>query len=175
MRRDDAVMRPSRACSSQIAAENRVVGVDPAVPQEGPVAARLPDQREIANLLSSIASSARGVGLDITLFRQQPETYADFYAQVPVEMKMRGTYHDVAMFLDRVKRMDRIVNVSDIRLEKPAMQGDRMVLDASCTATTFRFLQEAEREALAAEKAKNKDGKDGKDGKATKRPSRRGT
>jgi type IV pilus assembly protein PilO len=137
--------------------------------------ARLPDQREIANLLSSIASSARGVGLDITLFRQQDETYADFYAQVPVEMKMRGTYHDVAMFLDRVKRMDRIVNVSDIRLEKPALQGDRMVLDASCTATTFRFLQEAEREALAAEKAKSKDGKDGKDGKATKRPSRRGT
>lgn len=134
--------------------------------------ARLPDQREIANLLSSIASSARGVGLDITLFRQQPETYADFYAQVPVEMKMRGTYHDVAMFLDRVKRMDRIVNVGDIRLEKPTLQGDRMVLEASCTATTFRFLQEAEREALAAEKAKKKDGKGGE--KPTKRPSRRG-
>ncbi len=137
--------------------------------------ARLPDQREIANLLSSIASSARGVGLDITLFRQQPETYADFYANVPVEMNMRGTYHDVAMFLDRVKRLDRIVNISDINLQKPTMQGDRMVLDASCTATTFRFLQEAEREKINAEKDAKK-GKDGKDGKAapTKRPSRRG-
>src|SRR4030095_6958476 len=62
--------------------------------------ARLPDQREIADLLSSVAGSARGVGLDIVLFRQKPEVYHDFYAEVPVEMAMRGTYHDVALFLD---------------------------------------------------------------------------
>ncbi len=111
--------------------------------------ARLPDQREIAELLSAVAASARGVGLDITLFRQKPETYADFYAQVPVEMKMRGTYHDVALFLDRVRRLDRIVNVSDIKLEKPTMRGERVVLEASATATTFRFLNEAERARIA--------------------------
>ena len=117
--------------------------------------ARLPDQREIANLLSSIASSARGVGLDITLFRQQPETYSDFYAQVPVEMKMRGTYHDVASFLDRVKRLDRIVNIADMNMKKPRIEGDRMMLDAACTATTFRFLDEAERARILEEKKKN--------------------
>jgi hypothetical protein len=49
-----------------------------------------------------------------------------------------------------------------------------MVLEASCTATTFRFLQEAEREALSAEKAKKKDGKDATGGRPSKRPSRRG-
>ncbi len=119
--------------------------------------ARLPDQREIANLLSSIASSGRAVGLDITLFRQKPETYSDFYAEVPVEMKMRGTYHDLALFLDRVKRLDRIVNVGDIKIEKPEMVGDRVMLQASCTATTFRFLQEAERQRLQEEKKKKGD------------------
>ena len=116
--------------------------------------ARLPDQREIGSLLSAIAANARGVGLDITLFRQKPETYADFYAAVPVDMKMRGAYHDVALFLDRVKRLDRIVNVGDIKLEKPSLQGDRMVLEASCTATTFRFLNEAERKRLDEERKK---------------------
>lgn len=124
--------------------------------------ARLPDQREIAELLAAVAASARGVGLDITLFRQKPETYAEYYAQVPVEMKMRGTYHDVALFLDRVRRLDRIVNVSDLKLEKPTLRGDRVVLEASATATTFRFLNEAERARLAEAAKKDKAGKGGK-------------
>ena len=121
--------------------------------------ARLPDQREIADLLSSVAASGRAAGLDIVLFRQKPEVYHDFHAEVPVEMQMRGTYHDVALFLDRVKRLDRIVNVSDIQLKKPRIEGDRVVLDAACTATTFRFLDEAERARILEEKKKKGTGK----------------
>src|SRR5581483_4415860 len=116
--------------------------------------AQLPDQREIADLLSSIAASGRQSGLDITLFRQKPEVYHDFYADVPVQMEMRGTFHDVVAFLDRVKRLDRIVNISDIHLAKPRVDGDRVLLDASCTATTFRFLDEAERARLSEQKKK---------------------
>ena len=116
--------------------------------------ARLPDQREIANLLDSVAASGRQAGLEITLFRQKPEVPHDFYAEVPVEMQMRGTYQDVALFLDRVKRLDRIVNVANIQLTKPRLEGERMLLDAACTATTFRFLDEAERQKLE-EKKKN--------------------
>jgi type IV pilus assembly protein PilO len=117
--------------------------------------ARLPDQREIADLLSNVAASGRAAGLDITLFRQKPEITHDFYAAVPVEMQMRGTYHDVALFLDSVKRLDRIVNVSDIKLAKPKVEGDRVTLEAACTATTFRFLDEAERQRLQEEKKKS--------------------
>lgn len=117
--------------------------------------ARLPDQREIADLLSNVAASGRAAGLEIVLFRQKPEVYHDFYADVPVEMQMRGTYHDIALFLDRVKRLDRIVNVSDIQMRKPRLEGDRVVLDAACTATTFRFLDEAERARILEEKKKS--------------------
>jgi len=117
--------------------------------------ARLPDQREIADLLSSVAASGRSSGLEIVLFRQKPEVYHDFYADVPVEMQMRGTYTDVALFLDRVKRLDRIVNISDMNMKKPRIEGDRMMLDAACTATTFRFLDEAERARILEEKKKN--------------------
>jgi type IV pilus assembly protein PilO len=115
--------------------------------------ARLPDEREIASLLSSIASSARAVGLDLTLFRNRPETYADFYAQVPVEMTMRGTFAQLAQFLDRVKRLDRIVNVSNIAIRQPKVNGDQVLINASCTATTFRFLDEAERARIKRQKA----------------------
>lgn len=120
--------------------------------------ARLPDQREIADLLSSVADGARASGLEIMLFRQKPEVARDFYAEVPVEMHMRGTYHEVAMFLDRVKRMDRIVNVSDIKLTKPTLEGERITLEAGCTAVTFRFLDESERKALEDKKKKKKGG-----------------
>ena len=124
--------------------------------------ARLPDQREIANLLDSVAASGRQAGLEITLFRQKPEVPHDFYAEVPVEMQMRGTYHDVALFLDRVKRLDRIVNVANIQLSKPRLEGERMLLDAACTATTFRFLDETERQKLLDEKKKNEQKQPGK-------------
>lgn len=117
--------------------------------------ARLPDQREIADLLSNVAASGRAAGLDITLFRQKPEVTHDFYAEVPVEMEMRGTYHDVVTFLDRVKRLDRIVNVGDIQLKKPTVEGERVTLEASCTTTTFRFLDEAERQRLNEQKKNN--------------------
>lgn len=118
--------------------------------------ARLPDEREIASLLSNIAASARAVGLDLTLFRNRQETYADFYAQVPVEMHMRGTYHELAQFLDRVKRLDRIVNVSDIAIRQPNVQGDLVLVNASCTATTFRFLDEKERERIKQQQQRQK-------------------
>jgi type IV pilus assembly protein PilO len=115
--------------------------------------ARLPDQREIADLLSMIAARVRESGLDILLFRQKPEVPHDFYAAVPVQMEMRGTYHDVAVFLDRVRRFDRMVNVTDIQLRKPHLDGERMVIEAACTATTFRFMDEAERARIAQQKA----------------------
>jgi type IV pilus assembly protein PilO len=116
--------------------------------------AQLPDQREIADLLSTIAASGRSAGLDIVLFRQKPEAFHDFYASVPVQMEMRGTFQDVVNFVDRVKGLDRIVNIQDIQLSKPRLDGDRMLLDAACTATTFRFLDETERARIAEEKKK---------------------
>jgi len=122
--------------------------------------ARLPDEREIADLLSSVAGSARSVGLDITLFRQKNETYSNFYANVPVEMTMRGTYHELAQFLDRVRQLDRIVNVGEIGIKNARVVDDTVLVDASCTATTFRFLSEAERKKIQAEKqGKGKDKK----------------
>jgi Tfp pilus assembly protein PilO len=71
---------------------------------------------------------------------------------------MRGTYHELAAFMDRVKRLDRIVNVADISLKKPRIEGEVVVLDASCTATTFRFLDEQERKQRAEALEKKKGG-----------------
>jgi type IV pilus assembly protein PilO len=122
--------------------------------------AQLPDSKEIPDLLSSVSSAGRDAGLEVISFRQRQEQLRDFYAEVPVDVTVRGNYHEVATFFDRVGKLDRIVNVSDIVMQTPKREGDEMIVDTLCSATTFRFLDEREREEIAKEKAaKAKDSK----------------
>ncbi|MBY0278428.1 type 4a pilus biogenesis protein PilO [Candidatus Binatia bacterium] len=113
---------------------------------------RLPDEKEIPELLSSISNLGRDSGLEILVFRQLPEGYQEFYAEVPVEMQVRGNYHQVAQFLDRVGKLDRIVNVSNIAMKAPKTVDENVQLDVNSRITTFRFLSEAERQRLIQEK-----------------------
>ena len=116
--------------------------------------AQLPSKKEIADLLSSIATKAQESGLDIDLFRPRPENYKDFYAEIPVEMNIRGTFHNVIMFFDAIGRLTRLVNIDNVGFKNPKVSGDRMVLEFTTTAITYRFLEEAERNKIAEEKAK---------------------
>lgn len=115
--------------------------------------AQLPDSKEIPDLLSSISSAGRDSGLEVISFRQRQEQLKDFYAEVPVDVTVRGNYHEVATFFDRVGQLDRIVNVGDIVMQTPKREGDEMIVDTLCSATTFRFLDENERAEIAKEKA----------------------
>jgi type IV pilus assembly protein PilO len=112
---------------------------------------RLPDQKEIPDLLSSISNLARDSGLDILAFRQKPESYRDFYAEVPVDMAVRGTFPQLTGFVDDVGRLDRIVNVSDITIKEPKVVDASIVLQAALQITTFRFLSDEERQRLIKE------------------------
>jgi len=115
--------------------------------------AQLPDTKEIPDLLSGISSVARESGLEIAQFRQRPEVYQEFYAEVPVEVLVSGTYFQVEEFLNQVSRLTRIVNVKDIGMKGPTtIEEDPVKLQTSCSATTFRFLDEEERERLAKER-----------------------
>src|SRR5262245_17951017 len=75
--------------------------------------AQLPDTKEIPDLLSNVSDAGRASGLEVVQFRQKPEQYQDFYAEVPVEILVRGTYFEVEAFLERVAKLTRIVNVSN--------------------------------------------------------------
>ena len=122
--------------------------------------AQLPDTKEIPDLLSNISSLGRESGLEVIQFRQRPEQYEDFYAAVPVDILVRGAYSQVATFFDKVARMARIVNVTNVTIKgPPKAETDAVVLETSCAAVTFRFLDEAERERIAKQKAKEKGGK----------------
>jgi type IV pilus assembly protein PilO len=118
--------------------------------------AELPEKKEIPELLSNISSLGSDSGLSIIVFRQRPEEFQDFYASVPVEVRVRGTYHQVGTFFDKVGRLNRIVNVSEIGLKEPRVDRESVLVTAAFTATTYRFLDEAERERIAKEREQEK-------------------
>ena len=98
---------------------------------------KLPEHADIANLLERIDNLGRGVNIDFKSFTPKKEQRKGFYATVPVQMNFAGTYHQIAVFLDRIAGLDRIVNVSNLKLS-PIKGGRR--INASCTLTTYRFL-----------------------------------
>jgi type IV pilus assembly protein PilO len=124
----------------------------------------LPDRREIPSLLSAISERAKDAGLEVRLFQTREELLGEFYAEVPVQVVVQGTFHQVVRFLDEVTRFDRIVTVSQLSMkadENPLVNqrnsgisnkkqglGSSNQLDqetvTSCTLTTFRQLSEGE-------------------------------
>jgi len=115
--------------------------------------AQLPDRKEIPDLLSSISNKVRESGLDILIFRPRAENIQEFYAEIPVDIVVRGGFHNVATFFDEVGRLNRLVNIANIELRNPRANEDQVIMEVSTIATTFRFLDEAERAKIAAERA----------------------
>ena len=116
--------------------------------------AQLPEKREIPDLLSNISTKAQQSGLDVLLFRPRAEKYQDFYAEVPVDITVKGNFHNTVGFFDEVGRMNRLINIDNIGFKNPTVAGDNVVLETTSVATACRFLDEAERKKIAEEKAK---------------------
>ncbi len=119
----------------------------------------LPNDREIPGLLSEIDALARKSGLEVRKFQPLPEAKHEYYADVPVQVAMEGSYHEVAIFFDRVGKMGRIVSVEDIEMSNPKEAGTETSLTIEGKVVTYRFLTEAEIESGAkAKDAKKKKG-----------------
>jgi len=116
--------------------------------------AQLPNEKEIPELLRSISNKARESGLEIMLFRPKGENYQEFYAEIPVEVVVRGQFFNVVSFFDEVGRLTRLVNMNNIGFKNPKVTGEQVTLETSTMATTFRFLDEAERKKIAEDKAR---------------------
>jgi len=114
---------------------------------------KLPDKKEIPSLLTSISTLAKDQGMDIKLFKPKGEVKKDFYAQVNVDLKMVGTYHDTALFFESVGSLKRIVNIGNISMRNSKSPSGITLVAVDCEINTYRFLDESE---LAAQNAANK-------------------
>ena len=98
----------------------------------------LPETKEIPSLLTNISKSGQDSGLEFLLFQPNPDKATGFYAEIPVLIQVKGGYHNLALFFDRVSRLSRIVNIKDINIEASNVPGSLMT---TCTAVTYRFLE----------------------------------
>jgi type IV pilus assembly protein PilO len=102
---------------------------------------QLPNKSEMEALLADINQAGLGRGLQFALFRPaQQETIFDFYAELPITIRVIGAFHDIGAFASDVSQMSRIVTLNDISLASDA--SGQIVMDA--TAKTYRYLDESE-------------------------------
>jgi type IV pilus assembly protein PilO len=107
--------------------------------------AQLPDKKEIPSLLENISNLGRESGLEVSLFKPGAQKPKDFYAEVPVDINLVGSYHNLLTFYYRVGSLPRIVNISDLSIKKSKEGATPSSLDTACKATTYKFLEESER------------------------------
>ena len=102
----------------------------------------LPDSKEIPSLLTTLSRLGAAASLDIRHVSQQQERPKDFYMEIPVSLEVSGPYHSVAVFFDKVGRMERIVNILNVSM-RPA-QARSTTLVTTCDAVTYRFKGETD-------------------------------
>ena len=110
--------------------------------QFGALLRQLPSKSEMDALLSDINQAGLGRGLQFELFKPSVERQQDFYAELPVDLRVTGNYHDIGAFTSDVSQLSRIVTLNDIAIiNKDPKDG---VLTMEAVAKTFRYLDEEE-------------------------------
>ncbi|MDO8705110.1 MAG: type 4a pilus biogenesis protein PilO [Sulfuricaulis sp.] len=104
----------------------------------GSLLRQLPNTTEVPDLLVDITQAGLGRGLEFALFRPEKEQPRDFYAEMPISVEVRGTYHELAQFVSDVAALPRIVTFGDINI---AAGGKGSKLTMSAKAKTYRYLE----------------------------------
>ena len=124
----------------------------------GALLKQLPNKSEVESLLVEINQSGMGRGLLFELFKPGQEISKDFYAELPISVKLTGSYHDFGAFAGDIGRLSRIVTLNNISVTaNPQAKDGSLVMDA--VTKTFRYLDEEE---LAAKRRAAQAAKGGK-------------
>jgi type IV pilus assembly protein PilO len=99
----------------------------------------LPSGKEIPELLTKITELGTASNLDMSTFVPQNLRKKGFYAEIPISLQITGTYHDVAVFFERVGKMDRIMNIQNVRMTP--VSNISTTLNITCNAITYTFIE----------------------------------
>ena len=97
----------------------------------------LPNSKEIPNLLRKVTELGNESNLAFQFFDPKNEVVKDFYVEIPVAIEVRGSYHNVAIFFDKVGHMDRIMNIHNVSMTPEKAQSTTLI--TKCDAVTYRF------------------------------------
>jgi type IV pilus assembly protein PilO len=115
----------------------------------GAMLRQLPGKTEVPSLLVDISQTGLAAGLEEKLFQPAPEVKREFYAELPIKIRLTGSYHELGNFVSGIAALPRIVTLHDIEIEPAEKDSyDDLVLDV--TAKTYRYLEEDESAAATA-------------------------
>lgn len=105
---------------------------------------QLPERKELEDLLAQLNDVGKKSGLNISKVVPAPEVSKSFYAEIPIQVAVSGNYHEIAIFLQEIANLRRIVNVANLKLVMQANKSspDKVVLNSEFVATTFRFVEQ---------------------------------
>src|SRR6202034_4005811 len=119
----------------------------------GALLRQLPGKTEVPNLVVDISQTGLAAGLQEKLFQPGPEVKKDFYAELPIKIRLTGSYHQFGEFVSGIAALPRIVTLHDIEIKPETKDSfDQLTLDL--TAKTYRYLDEEELVAAEADKRK---------------------
>ncbi|MCC6335446.1 MAG: type 4a pilus biogenesis protein PilO [Myxococcales bacterium] len=107
----------------------------------------LPEKKDIEELLAQLNDVGKKSGLEIAKVTPGLEAPEGFYARIPITIIVSGNYHEIAMFLQEIANMRRIVNVNNIKLANPTLKNDKVILNSEFLATTFRFNEQQQKKS----------------------------
>jgi len=124
----------------------------------GAMLRQLPGRTEVPSLLVDISQTGLSAGLSEKLFQPAPEVRKDFYAELPIRIRLSGSYHQFGSFVSGIAALPRIVTLHDIAIvpEGKDSTGDHLTLDV--TAKTYRYLDDSEMSASEAKGPKRPGG-----------------
>lgn len=109
----------------------------------GSLLKQLPSKTEVAELLNDITQTGSASGLEFELFKPMKEEPAEFYAELPIELKVKGRYHELGRFMGELAALPRIVTLHDFTIRSPkGSNSEELIMEA--TAKTYRYLDEQE-------------------------------
>lgn len=103
----------------------------------GALVRQLPSETEVPGLLEDITNTALGNGLALQEVKLQPEQKRDFYSELPINIRVSGSYHELASFVSSVASLPRIVTLHDLTIKPTSGDGER--LDMQVVARTYRY------------------------------------
>ena len=109
----------------------------------GAMLRKLPNKTEVPSLLTDISQQGSGAGLDQKLFQPSAQVNKDFYAELPIKMRLTGSFHAIGAFVSGIAALPRIVTLHDVQI-KPVEKGSTDQLQLDVTAKTYRYLDEEE-------------------------------
>jgi type IV pilus assembly protein PilO len=119
----------------------------------GAMLRKLPNKTEVPNLLTDISQQGSAAGLDQKLFQPEPQVNKDFYAELPIKMRLTGSFHSIGAFVSGIAALPRIVTLHNVEI-MPVKEGGNDQLQLNVTAKTYRYLDDEEQAAAGQSQQK---------------------